>query len=64
MGQLESYFGRRGQYEEAAMVNGAARRLRADDDDKRRMEAEIAAGMTFDEFARLQKLPMPKTAEA
>jgi hypothetical protein len=32
--------------------------------ERMRMEAEIAAGMTFDEFARLQKLPMPKTAEA
>lgn len=42
MDQLESYFARRGQYEEAAMVNGAARRLRADDDEKRRMAAEIA----------------------
>lgn len=40
MDQLESYFARRGQYEEAAMVNGAARRLRADDDEKRRMDAE------------------------
>lgn len=30
MGQLSSYFARRGQYEEAAMVDGAARRMRAD----------------------------------
>ena len=29
-----------------------------------RAETEAVRDMTFDEFARLQKLPMPKTAEA
>lgn len=40
MGQLSSYFGRRGQYEEAAMVDGAARRLRADAEDIARLTRE------------------------